>query len=325
MEIPENDLKTKKWFEDIREQIEFGNIFTHIEVPSDFGKGYIESIRLFSGFYLFQADIVFNKERKIYVVPSQLISEDYYHTYFFDAGDKTNLVYGNRKFDSSANISNGIFFISASCAKELVFETTDRMSIVAMLFSKNSISKFLPDKKSKFLKNVFGNGASFFFQHPLNQALQDLICSLMIIGNEKSFLGLYKHAKAVELFTSFFDELVDKYDKSIYLNFKPVDVSNVLMVRQIVLSDLNAQPGVTRLANEAAMSQSKLHKIFKQVFGKSVYQYRLDARMDQARKLLLTNNYSVREIGHKLGYANISQFIKAFRKVYGTTPKGFTK
>jgi AraC-like DNA-binding protein len=325
MIVSEIDKKTKKWFEEIKEQIEFGNIDTRIDIPSELGKGYIESIKLFSGVYLFQADIVFNKDKKVNIVPSDLIPSDYYHTYFFDSKDRTSVVYGNRKFESTSNISNGVFFISPLCARELSFETTDRMAIIGMVFARNSIAKYLPGAQSKLLKNVFDNGSTFFFQHPLNQRLQDLITTLMVPQVSEMLLGLYKHGKAIELFTVFLEELQSKYKKSIYLNFKPTDVSNVLMVRQIVLSDLNGQPGVTRLANEAAMSQSKLHKVFKQVFGKSVYQYRLDARMDEARKLLLTHKYSVREIGHSLGYANISQFIKAFRKVYGTTPKGFVK
>jgi AraC-like DNA-binding protein len=325
MGVSENDKRTKKWFEEIKEQIEFGNIDTRIEVPSEFGQGYIESIRLFSGFYLIQTDIVFHEGQKISIVPSDIVSDDYHHAYFFDNGDKTNVVYDNRMFDSASKISNGIFYLSPSCAKELSFETKDRMAIVALVFSKNSINKFLPEGQSKFLKNIFDYSSSFFFQHPFNQKIQDLLTKLMVPQVSESLSGLYKHGKAIELFTCLLDELNAKYTKNMYLNFKPSDVSNVLMVRQIVMSDLNAQPGVARLANEAAMSQSKLHKVFKQVFGKSVYQYRLDARMDEARKLLLTYKYSVREIGHKLGYANISQFIKAFRKVYGTTPKGFVK
>jgi AraC-like DNA-binding protein len=45
--------------------------------------------------------------------------------------------------------------------------------------------------------------------------------------------------------------------------------------------------------------------------------------MEFARKLLLSNKYSVGEIGLRVGYSTPSHFIAAFKKKYGTTPKKY--
>ncbi|MFW6224053.1 MAG: helix-turn-helix domain-containing protein [Bacteroidota bacterium] len=43
------------------------------------------------------------------------------------------------------------------------------------------------------------------------------------------------------------------------------------------------------------MNQRKLQKLFKQVFGKSIYQFALTLKMQKARNLLQTKKYPVSE------------------------------
>ena len=73
------------------------------------------------------------------------------------------------------------------------------------------------------------------------------------------------------------------------------------------------------------MSVSKLTDLYKQVFGDSIYDYFQKARMDEAGYLLRQGGYSVSEIGHRLGFSNLSHFGRLFEKYHGITPKRFTK
>jgi AraC-like DNA-binding protein len=79
-------------------------------------------------------------------------------------------------------------------------------------------------------------------------------------------------------------------------------------------------PTIKELAREAAMSESKLKKIFKTVYGLPPYEYYQRQRMEKARLMLLSGNYSVKDIGYTLGYANLSNFTLAFKKVFGKVP-----
>jgi len=45
--------------------------------------------------------------------------------------------------------------------------------------------------------------------------------------------------------------------------------------------------------------------------------------MEEAKKLLSNSDYSIREITGKVGYANDSHFIRAFRSMEGVTPIQF--
>jgi AraC-like DNA-binding protein len=41
--------------------------------------------------------------------------------------------------------------------------------------------------------------------------------------------------------------------------------------------------------------------------------------------MLQSGKYSVKQAGHNIGYANMSNFAKAFKKEFGALPKEFTK
>jgi AraC-like DNA-binding protein len=52
----------------------------------------------------------------------------------------------------------------------------------------------------------------------------------------------------------------------------------------------------------AGMSETKLKKLFKQVFGDSIYDHFQKARMEEAAFLLKNTGRSVGETGYELGF-----------------------
>ena len=72
------------------------------------------------------------------------------------------------------------------------------------------------------------------------------------------------------------------------------------------------------------MSPSYICKIFKQEMGESPINYLIRIRMEKARNLLLQEEgYSVKEIACLVGYEDIYQFSKLFKKYYGVAPSYF--
>ena len=104
----------------------------------------------------------------------------------------------------------------------------------------------------------------------------------------------------------------------------PDDLQKLFMISAILKSHLHGSPpSIDELAREAGMSASKLKRGFKQVFGIPPYQYYLKAKMGEARKLLQSRSYAISEIGHILGYSNLSKFSQAFKKEFGMTPRQY--
>ena len=105
-----------------------------------------------------------------------------------------------------------------------------------------------------------------------------------------------------------------------------VDEQNVLKIRKakdIIISRMSEPPSLQELANEIGLNLKKLKEGFKQIYGDTVYSFLFDYKMEQARKLLESNQYNVNEVGLQVGYSAASHFIAAFKKKFGTTPKKY--
>lgn len=73
------------------------------------------------------------------------------------------------------------------------------------------------------------------------------------------------------------------------------------------------------------MNYSKNHiiNIFSEKFGKTPYQYYLEAKISLAKEYLLNTNLSVSEISAALSYSNSQYFSICFKKFTGYSPRNF--
>lgn len=77
---------------------------------------------------------------------------------------------------------------------------------------------------------------------------------------------------------------------------------------------------IARLAREASMSASVLHRRFKEVTVMSPLQYQKQLRLLEARKLLLGGNMEAATVGFRVGYESPSQFSREYRRLFGASP-----
>jgi AraC-like DNA-binding protein len=82
-------------------------------------------------------------------------------------------------------------------------------------------------------------------------------------------------------------------------------------------------PTIEALAQKACMSESKFRSLFQYFYGTSIYQYHLMARMDLAKNLLVSNEYTITQIAYKVGFSHHQSFIKTFMKHTGLSPRQF--
>jgi len=71
------------------------------------------------------------------------------------------------------------------------------------------------------------------------------------------------------------------------------------------------------------MSRNYFVRVFKECTSLSPYEYILHYRVDKAKELLRTSDYSVSQISFKVGFESESNFIKYFKKITGKTPLQF--
>jgi AraC family transcriptional regulator len=78
------------------------------------------------------------------------------------------------------------------------------------------------------------------------------------------------------------------------------------------------------LSRDLGVSRFHMHRIFKEAFGRNIYESIKSIRLQKASSLLLTNRHStISEIANLCGYSSHSSFIKAFRERFGQSPKAW--
>ncbi len=82
-----------------------------------------------------------------------------------------------------------------------------------------------------------------------------------------------------------------------------------------------AQPlRIEELATLAHMSPSSLHRYFKDVTAMSPLQYQKQVRLQEARRILLTEATDAAEVAFRVGYDSPSQFSREYARMFGLPP-----
>lgn len=77
------------------------------------------------------------------------------------------------------------------------------------------------------------------------------------------------------------------------------------------------------LENTYSVSKYRICREFSKYYGASPVQYLNHKRIEEAKKLLLTTNDTIHEIGSKVGIHNTNHFINLFKRETGATPLVF--
>ena len=122
---------------------------------------------------------------------------------------------------------------------------------------------------------------------------------------ERFFLRLYERRK----------------NHHFHVPMSKADIDRVMQVEATLTKDIfEPAPTINQLARMVSISESKLKKDFKLIYGLPVYEYFQKVRMQAAKDKLLGGNHSVKEVAMELGYSNLSNFTIAFKKEFGLLP-----
>ncbi len=77
---------------------------------------------------------------------------------------------------------------------------------------------------------------------------------------------------------------------------------------------------VEKMAKLAELSESRFYTVYKSVYKITPKRDLIIARIEKAKNLLQTEDYSVNETADALGYSSVYHFIRQFKSVTGVTP-----
>lgn len=165
---------------------------------------------------------------------------------------------------------------------------------------------------------------SFLYEGPSAPRIQTVAAELFLTTPINALADLFYANKAEELIYLFLNDLLKRDAVSDYPINKQ-DAEAVYQIREELIRDLATPPQLELLAAKVNMSVSKLSKLFRYIFGESIYNYYQKMRMNKAIYLLREKRQSVSAVGYELGFSNLSHFSRLFEKHIGVTPKKFSK
>jgi AraC-like DNA-binding protein len=179
-------------------------------------------------------------------------------------------------------------------------------------------------EKSPVLQSLLQNTQPLLFEQMIYPSLQKIVDEIVTESVDETFELFFLRIKAEELICRLLMELEKRDEKHLYaLNIH--DIQTIYKVKGQMLEHLETPPVINELAICANMSPSKLKRVFKQIFGNSIFSYYQEFRMKEAARLLKEEKLSVSDVGYQMGFTNLSHFSRVFKEHIGMKPKQYSR
>ncbi len=316
--------KPQNWLRHIAEQFGVEPEDNTINFPPNLGEGLLRHYYLSNGITLnylrfkFHKEIIFSRKAGNKIPFSPIMFYIHEKKFQQDIEDEIKEI--------CSNSPNGIFWPSYHINSQWKFPVNEWLSNITIAINHQWLLENCNNDKGKYVHELLTTGKPFYIFEEITPQMHVIIAEIIDIISKKKHISvgrLFLESKTTELLALFIEKLIERPINQNTANINSADVEKLFKVKEIILQNITNTPPVKVLAKEAGFSESKLQKSFKQVFGKSIYQYALHEKLIVAQKMIMSRRYSVSEAGYEIGYSNLSHFTKAFKKQFGVNPKAF--
>lgn len=296
----------------------------YLPLPEEIGSGFFRVVDL-GGIDALIYRFTLNKD---FVLKREKEEAEFYTLVFdeFLHGSPYNLEIDQDPLTNRDLRPSAIYLTSFLYDVEYIFHKDIFTQGLRVFITKDWMKKYLHlNKIEDVLEKYIDLKAKNIWYKPIDAESKELLQALLN-GNDNSSL-LYYQNKALRIVEIFFDWLSNESKHlSPKAGISRTDIEAVQQVEAILTNDqVVIPPTIKELSRKVAMSESKLKKIFKAVYELPVYEYFQRHRMQKARTMLLSGNYSIKDVGYTLGYSNLSNFTLAFKKEFGRLPSDLVK
>jgi AraC-like DNA-binding protein len=102
-------------------------------------------------------------------------------------------------------------------------------------------------------------------------------------------------------------------------------VRRLSRTRDMLCQALDQKLTLDQVAREAALSPGQFIRAFKAVFGQTPHQVRINARLELAKMLLITESAPVTDVCAAAGFASLGTFSHVFTRRVGSSPSAFRR
>jgi AraC-like DNA-binding protein len=291
----------------------------YLKVPNGKGKGYLQGFFLGSSLSLMIRDCEFNAalliKRNFNLNPHERVLFSFNNI----LSSKTpSLTHTNVQDIPSMQIGTGKLNL------EMFFPShTNFRSILVTIYA-SDLKELLGDQiEHSILESILDNELPVLFEEIITPDIYKIASEITGSDMPKPLQALYYRLKAQELICLVFAELL-KRERTPMQAINEIDAEKIYMIRAQILANISIPPIFEDLVREVGMSRSKLNRLFKQIFGQSIFNYYQSFRMKEAARLLRERRLTVSEVGYAVGFSNLGHFTRVFEEHMGMKPKKFS-
>ncbi|QTL37514.1 MULTISPECIES: AraC family transcriptional regulator [Pseudoalteromonas] len=90
--------------------------------------------------------------------------------------------------------------------------------------------------------------------------------------------------------------------------------------RDYIADNFQTPLSLADMAQQAYLSPYHFLRVFKHTYGETPNEFLIRLRVEQAKKMLITENYSISEVCEHVGYTSLGSFSSLFLKQTGMAP-----
>ncbi|MEG1238781.1 MAG: helix-turn-helix transcriptional regulator [Flavobacterium sp.] len=238
------------------------------------------------------------------------------HNIDFIADDETSVV---GKFDYN------LVIMDSSLDTDYVVNEGTRTYVICVFIDKTALKEYM-DKMPKLrlvTKDIFNTKKNTIISMGrMSTESSILLNDFRKIPYDNFLFEFYFRGLVYNLIGDYLEQLLEK--KIIISKVIGDDIKGIIASKALLLKIIEEIfPGIEFLAEQVHMSPSKYKKLFTKITGFSPGTFFSDSKLERAKELLETGQYTVSEVSDKLNYANISYFAKRFNSKYGVFPKEY--
>ncbi|MES2132887.1 MAG: AraC family transcriptional regulator [Bacteroidota bacterium] len=293
-------------------------------IPKQYGKGYIRgfyfgpTMKMMIQDYELKSDLLVKRKGQA--------NDEANVIFFFNNIFKSNLTkeYNATKLNSEKVQIPSVQVVSSNIDSEKFIESTIKYNSINIAISISYLKELINSElDNEILKTIAEHNQSFLFEELVSPAIQKVANEIANAKIQPGLQQFYFKLKAEELICLLFEELLKRENVNVAsLNVNDVEI--IYKIRDHIIHKLNEPPVISDLAKMAGFSESKLKRIFKQIFGNSIFNYYQSFRMQEAARLLKEQKLTVSEVGYHMGFSNLSHFGKLFEEHIGMKPKRYS-
>ncbi|WP_298545087.1 AraC family transcriptional regulator [uncultured Aquimarina sp.] len=293
-----------------------GIVSKKFQFLKQFGIGSLQTHQ-FEGLSIFIFDVLLKKNLRL----EGELYKDFLEMSFLIEGEQIIKINGIPK-DLIYESQECYFLYLTNIKGSIVYHKRKRLKEVKIRMSMDFIKRHKLNEDYNILENYSLLKLQDHFLKPLCTKTQDILSEILSDQRKGLLKRLFLESKTLELVAL---KLQNTQTSSQTAHKLPIDnlLKKLYQVQHIISSDLSKQHAIHQLSRQVGLNDFVLKREFKILFGKTIFEYAIELRMNKAKQLLLHSKNPIYEISELVGYKNSTHFTAAFKKIEGITPKKY--